>query len=369
MNNFSDFQYYINNKSNHNAEENCFPMTLTECGTMSKITQSQDNNNENKFKELSKYKEFNCLKNNSNKESIFNYEKLKNNKNGILNYQNQIVNKVNQNYLLNNKNMNSNQNHNSNFNHTNKNLFIKEYQNKKSNNKYKEIRDFSKFVKQKKINNLNNSDSVINYNSNNIFSNHSNYSMSNIFIKTNNNLNNIFNKNKLHSKNISSSKKKNKNNLSDLFSNEILNSGKKILNKRNFENIKLKPKKTNIYNNEKKNILSNQQNSITPVNNQTILQYDSSKLKSDNYNKNFFERIQNNKNSNLINTYFNNSSSFDLNLNISNNNFCGEKLFLKQNYINQAKKCKEDLKIYFNQNSPFCKKLKKFIDYNELYTL
>lgn len=90
MNDFSDYQYYITDKSNNDSKDKCFPMTLTECGTMIKITESQDCNNENKFEELLKYKEFNCLKNNINEESVSNYENLlNNNKNNNVNYQNQ----------------------------------------------------------------------------------------------------------------------------------------------------------------------------------------------------------------------------------------------------------------------------------------
>lgn len=246
MNIFSNFQYHINTKQNNNITDDSAPMILTQCGSygklnkkltqdsdpmiltqcssMKKIDETKEENKENKFEELSKFKEFNCLQDNINKESILNYKKLLNN-------------------------------------HKHNILY----------------------------------DTVINH----------------------------------------------------------INSGKKNLNKRSFDNIKLKPKKSNINNKENNNILFNQQNSITPMNNQKIIQNDSSKIKYTNNSRNYINRIQSNKSNNIFNS----------SVNIFNNNYFGGTI--NKNYRVETEKFKEYINKSFNKEDfPFGKKRKIFIDFN-----
>ena len=239
MNIFSNFQYHINTKQNNNITDDSAPMILTQCGSygklnkkltqdsdpmiltqcssMKKIDETKEENKENKFEELSKFKEFNCIQDNINKESILNYKKLLNN-------------------------------------HKHNILY----------------------------------DTVINH----------------------------------------------------------INSGKKNLNKRSFDNIKLKPKKSNLNK-------FNQQNSITPMNNQKIIQNDSSKIKYTNNSRNYINRIQSNKSNNIFNS----------SVNIFNNNYFGGTI--NKNYRVETEKFKEYINKSFNKEDfPFGKKRKIFIDFN-----
>jgi hypothetical protein len=329
-------QYYV--KQIQKPNTNSIPMTMTECNTYIKTNENIIVNLEEKEKTLNKFEEFKCLKN----DNLQNEEKFLCDKKYNKEKENFNLFNIKSNFLDNNIFLNIKKDL---FNPSEKCLNITNNDCFKVN---RELRDFSKFA-IKKNTNLNNSNN--NQSNNNIFSQSSNFTFSSIF--TNNNKTKINNNNNLNNKNnncsnnnlthnfvfSSNNNNSNEKNIIDMLSKTVLNSGKKILNQRNFDNIKLN-KQFNLKNNKDNLIskLSNKQNSITPINNQTVLIYDSSKIKKNFENKKLFSSLNNNFSINNNNSYNNNKY-----------------LDVKDLIIN--------LKMYFGENFPFCKKRKRFIDY------